>query len=179
MLQIVHETLQERQSAELAAGASIGDRARVACVLSGDDRDAYVAVVADVLTCQTHSHEAWGSVRCSVGAFAGRVYYEVSRALVFRDLNFLYTLMVYWWLAVGLLASAAWKKSGEGMLRCGCLCWSSVLRGELRFSLKRFVFCVHLNAAWVVGGGRPARAALKRPAGAGGLHRWLLRWPIV
>lgn len=82
VLQIVHEALRAKQQAQPGGSrdSEAGGGKPVACVLNGEDRDAVVAVSVDGLRCQARSEQAWGGCRATVGAFGGRVYYEVTVA---------------------------------------------------------------------------------------------------
>jgi hypothetical protein len=42
------------------------------------DRDAVLAVSPDGTACQSRSEKSWGGGRATAGAYAGKVYYEVS-----------------------------------------------------------------------------------------------------
>jgi len=46
------------------------------CELSIDDRDSFFSI-RDGLCCQSRQDKAWGGARATLGAFAGKVYYEV------------------------------------------------------------------------------------------------------
>lgn len=87
VLQIVHEVLVARQrggnaggdasdAAEPSAAPPPGGAA--ACRLNTEDRNAVVAIAADGVTCQARSADSWGGARATVGATAGKVYYEAT-----------------------------------------------------------------------------------------------------
>lgn len=89
MLQVVHESLRRRRAAAAAprptptsstaaeatssaGGGGGGGRVE----LSGDDRDALLAIRDGVL-CQARHERNWAGARATAGARAGRVYFEV------------------------------------------------------------------------------------------------------
>jgi hypothetical protein len=55
-----------------AAAAASGRR----CELSLEDRDSFFSI-RDGLQCQCRQEKNWGGARATLGAFGGRVYYEV------------------------------------------------------------------------------------------------------
>ncbi|KAF8064578.1 DDX1 [Scenedesmus sp. PABB004] len=80
VLQIVHETLQAwARGAAMHGGGGAASAAPAAprrrCELSSEDRDAALSV-RDGTACQCRDERAWGGGRATLGAFAGRVYYE-------------------------------------------------------------------------------------------------------
>jgi hypothetical protein len=58
----------------LSAGAAAGSGRR--CELSLEDRDGFFSI-RQGLQCQCRQEKNWGGARATLGAFAGRVYYEV------------------------------------------------------------------------------------------------------
>jgi len=76
VLQIVHETLRSKTRA--GTHDAQPSSASVNCTLNCEDRDMLLAVSPDGLACQSRSEKAWGGGRASMGAFAGKVYYEVT-----------------------------------------------------------------------------------------------------
>lgn len=84
MLQIVHEALRAKArggaGGSSSSGAAGGARPPPKCELSSEDRDA-VFSIREGTRCQSRAERAWGGGRGTVGAFAGKVYYEVSVAL--------------------------------------------------------------------------------------------------
>lgn len=48
------------------------------CELSLEDRDSFFSIKDGVL-CQCRQEKNWGGARATLGAFAGRVYYEVGQ----------------------------------------------------------------------------------------------------
>lgn len=93
VLQIVHEALRRAQQGHAARGSGQADTSGEAgkgsnsaapsqlppCVMSTEDRDAVMAVAPDGLAVQSRSDKSWGGGRATLGAFAGKVYYEVRR----------------------------------------------------------------------------------------------------
>ncbi len=82
VLQIVHEALRAMQNPQPGAGggSKAGSGESAPCVLNSEDRDSLLAVSADGLRCQARSEQAWGGCRATVGAFGGKVFYEVTVA---------------------------------------------------------------------------------------------------
>lgn len=74
VLQIVHEALVARQNGADAANNST----ETSCVWNLEDRDSILAIAPDGLTCQARSEQSWGGGRGTLGAFAGKVYYEAT-----------------------------------------------------------------------------------------------------
>jgi hypothetical protein len=54
-----------------------GDASGRRCALSVDDRDAFFSIREGV-KCQCRQERNWGGARATLGAFGGRVYYEVN-----------------------------------------------------------------------------------------------------
>ena len=78
VIQIVHETLIRNAKAVADMSSAIVERNPAFCALNIDDRDEIVAVGRDGLSCQSRSRDFWGGIRATVGAFGGKVYFEVT-----------------------------------------------------------------------------------------------------
>jgi ATP-dependent RNA helicase DDX1 len=85
VLQVVHEALEARRrggggdgAAAPSAGPGGAPPAPAGCRLNAEDRDDVVAVSPDGLTCQARSESGWGGVRATLGARAGKAYFEAT-----------------------------------------------------------------------------------------------------
>lgn len=79
VLQIVHETLQSwaRGAAIASNTSSDSSSSSRRCELSVEDRDSFFSIKDGVLG-QCRQERSWGGARATWGAFAGKVYYEVT-----------------------------------------------------------------------------------------------------
>ncbi len=78
ILQVVHESLRAVAGTGASTSTSTSSAAASEPVrLSDEDRDAVFNIREDGLRCQSRAERSWGGARATVGAFAGRVYYEV------------------------------------------------------------------------------------------------------
>ncbi|KAF5826386.1 concanavalin A-like lectin/glucanase domain-containing protein [Dunaliella salina] len=81
MLQLVHEAVRRRGRSAPSGGGGKSKAAQaesMQCVISPEDRDPVLSVAPDGLKCQSRSEKLWGGARGTLGAYAGRVYYEVT-----------------------------------------------------------------------------------------------------
>ncbi|GMH45072.1 hypothetical protein BSKO_13029 [Bryopsis sp. KO-2023] len=78
VLQIVHEALRMQAQGGGGGGGHAGKAKgpKVECKLNVEDRDSVFAISANGLQCQSRAERAWAGCRATVGAFAGKVYYE-------------------------------------------------------------------------------------------------------
>lgn len=51
------------------------------CELNADDRDTFFSI-RDGVQCQCRQEKNWGGARATLGAFGGRVYYEVGACII-------------------------------------------------------------------------------------------------
>lgn len=86
VLQVVHESLRAKRRMAAIAGtssstgaSSSGQRSSApsGVELSQEDRDGLLSI-QDGTRCQARHERSWGGGRATVGAFGGKVYYEVS-----------------------------------------------------------------------------------------------------
>lgn len=81
VLQIVHEALVEKEKKKgIYASSNLSSKSSKIkkCELNSEDRDDVFAISADGLTCQARSEHSWGGCRATLGAFAGKVYFEAT-----------------------------------------------------------------------------------------------------
>jgi ATP-dependent RNA helicase DDX1 len=81
VLQIVHEALaakEKKKGIYAAGGISPNSSKTRKCEMNSEDRDDVFAISADGLTCQARSEHSWGGCRATLGAFAGKVYFEAT-----------------------------------------------------------------------------------------------------
>lgn len=104
VLQIAHEALKQKERIAMSAAASSGpqqqqqQQATFKFELSSEDRDAWLSV-KDGVRCQSRQERNWGGARASVGATAGKVYYEVGAH-------------PGGWAASALLGGRRWRRRG-------------------------------------------------------------------
>jgi ATP-dependent RNA helicase DDX1 len=80
VLQIVHEALVEKEKKKgiYTSGNANSTTGARKCELNSEDRDDVFAIGADGLTCQARSEHSWGGCRGTLGAFAGKLYFEAT-----------------------------------------------------------------------------------------------------